>query len=95
MGCGSMGGWDPFGPERLVTRSSGTVLFELDGRPALRLYQEYLGEHAGGLPASGLPFPLALRGNGSDPGVVPTILGVGEEQGSLMRGSQAGPPAVR
>ena len=28
VGYGSMGGWDSFGPERLVTRSSGNVLFE-------------------------------------------------------------------
>jgi hypothetical protein len=38
VGVGSLGGWDPFGPERLVTRSKGNVLFELDGRPALGLY---------------------------------------------------------
>jgi hypothetical protein len=31
---GSRGGWDIFGPERRVTRSSGNVLYELDGRPA-------------------------------------------------------------
>ena len=37
IGYGSLGGWDPFGPERLVTRSEGNVLFELDGRSALAL----------------------------------------------------------
>ena len=54
VGCGSVGGWDPFGPERLITRSEGNVLYELDGRPALELYKEYLGEMASGLPATGL-----------------------------------------
>jgi hypothetical protein len=54
VGFGSLGGWDPFGPERLVTRSKGNVLFELDRRPALGLYKQYLGEHAKGLPATGL-----------------------------------------
>ncbi len=83
VGYGSLGGWDPFGPERLVTRSAGNVLFELDGRSALSLYKEFLGEHASGLPASGLLFPLALRGRAGDPGVVRTILGVDEKQGSL------------
>ncbi|MHB8417075.1 MAG: FIST signal transduction protein [Myxococcales bacterium] len=83
VGYGSLGGWDPFGPERLVTRSAGNVLFELDGRSALALYKEYLGEHASGLPASGLLFPLALRGQNGDPGVVRTILAVDEKQGSL------------
>src|SRR5439155_9271156 len=61
VGYGSLGGWDPFGPERLITRSKGNVLYELDGHSALDLYKKYLGEHAGDLPASGLLFPLSLR----------------------------------
>ena len=55
---GSLGGWDPFGPERRVTRSKGNVLYELDGKSALELYKRYLGDHASGLPATGLLFPL-------------------------------------
>ncbi|MGB3773896.1 MAG: FIST N-terminal domain-containing protein, partial [Leeuwenhoekiella sp.] len=31
----SFGGWIPFGPERLITRSEKNVLFEIDGQPAL------------------------------------------------------------
>src|SRR5207302_9630361 len=66
VGHGSKGGWDNFGPERLITRSQGNILFELDGRPALELYKEYLGELAEGLPATGLLFPLAVRSESSD-----------------------------
>ena len=61
IGHGSQGGWDSFGPQRRVTRSTGNVLFELDGRPALALYKEYLGERASGLPGTALLFPLAIR----------------------------------
>lgn len=78
VGCGSLGGWDPFGPERLVTRSAGNVLHELDGQSALHLYKQYLGEHAAGLPASGLLFPLAVRIGEAEP-VVRTILAVDEQ----------------
>src|SRR5256885_621748 len=46
VGSGSRGGWGIFGPERVVTRSSGNVLFELDGKPALELYKRYLGDLA-------------------------------------------------
>ena len=46
VGFGSLGGWDPFGPDRLITRSEGNVLFELDGKSALGLYKTYLGEYA-------------------------------------------------
>jgi hypothetical protein len=61
VGHGSMGGWGAFGPERLITRSSGRVLYEVDGQPVLALYKQYLGEHASGLPGTGLMFPLVLR----------------------------------
>ncbi|HOS96179.1 MAG TPA: FIST N-terminal domain-containing protein [Deltaproteobacteria bacterium] len=83
VGFGSQGGWDPFGPERLITRSEGNVLYELDGRSALDLYRKYLGEHAGGLPATGLLFPLSLRLRPNDTPVVRTILGVNEAEKSL------------
>lgn len=84
VGHGSKGGWDAFGVERLVTRSRGNVLFELDGRPALQLYKEYLGERAGGLPATGLLFPLTLRsGRDDDKRLVRTILAVDEASQSM------------
>ncbi|MEZ5287726.1 MAG: FIST N-terminal domain-containing protein [Vicinamibacterales bacterium] len=38
VACASLGGWDPFGPERLITRSRGHVLYELDGQSALGLH---------------------------------------------------------
>ncbi len=82
-GCASLGGWDPFGPERLITRSRGNVLYELDGQSALDLYEKYLGEHANGLPATGLLFPLSLRTGEVATGVVRTILSVNHKDRSL------------
>jgi len=84
VGYGSMGGWDPFGPERLVTRSLQNVLYELDGQRALDLYRTYLGPHAAELPASGLLFPLSIRSEQGDAGVVRTTLGIDEPAGSLV-----------
>ena len=84
VGYGSMGGWDPFGPERLITKSEGNVLYELDGRSALALYKEYLGDHAKDLPASGLLFPLSIRSSiQNETPVVRTILSVDESHQSL------------
>ncbi len=84
VGHGSKGGWDIFGPERRVTRSAGNVLFELDGKPALELYKQYLGERASGLPATALLFPLALRADDSDQKqIVRTILAVNEADQSM------------
>lgn len=83
VGYGSLGGWDAFGAERLITRSQGNVLYELDGRSALQLYKEYLGEHANGLPATALLFPLALRTGTTEYGLVRTVLGVDEKEQSM------------
>ncbi len=84
VGHGSLGGWDAFGVDRLITRARGNVLYELDGEPALALYKRYLGEHAAGLPATGLLFPLALRDPElGDLGLVRTILAVNENDQSM------------
>lgn len=83
IGYGSSGGWDPFGPERLITRAKGNVLFELDGKSALELYKTYLGEHATGLPATGLLFPLSIRTKHSEKAVVRTILSVSDKENSM------------
>lgn len=83
VGCGSLGGWDPFGPERLITRSEGNVLYQLDGKSALALYTSYLGDHAAGLPATALLFPLNVRTDTTSRPVVRTILSVDANQGSM------------
>lgn len=83
IGYSSQGGWDPFGPERVITKSKGNMLYELDGKSALELYKLYLGEQAAGLPATGLLFPLSLRTKDSQASVVRTILSVNEEDQSM------------
>ncbi|MEQ1656272.1 MAG: FIST N-terminal domain-containing protein, partial [Nitrospira sp.] len=81
---GSKGGWDLFGPERLITRSQGNVLYELNQKPALQLYKDYLGELASGLPGTALHFPLAIRQTQRDAKrLVRTILAVDESAQSL------------
>lgn len=102
VSTGTANGWEPFGPERVVTRSFENVLHELDGEPALDLYERYLGPEAALLPASALSYPLALRREEhGDGALVRAIIGVNEidrtmtfagdmPQGSivrLMRGS--------
>ena len=79
---GCVGGWDPFGPERLITKSEANVLYELDDQPALDIYKKYLGEKAKDLPGSGLLFPLSIR-NRTPYSLVRTILAVNENDKSL------------
>jgi hypothetical protein len=83
VGYGSLGGWDPFGPERIITKSKENVLYELDGKSALELYRKYLGEHANELPASGLLFPLSIRAKDGSSNLVRTILAINDEEQSM------------
>ncbi len=84
VGYASLGGWDSFGPQRLITRSEGNILYELDGKPALDLYRRYLGEHADDLPSTGLLYPLSVTLDESSQEVVRTILAIDEDQNSLV-----------
>ncbi len=81
---GSKGGWDPFGPERLITRSEGNVLKTLDNKPALELYKKYLGEYAEQLPSSALLFPLSIKRKNQDQAITRTILNINEQDGSMI-----------
>ena len=83
VGYGSVGGWDNFGAERLVTRSEGNVLYELDGESALDLYKMYLGDKAAELPGSALLFPLGLKFDEDSDTLVRTVLGVDDEADSM------------
>ena len=83
VGYSAFGGWDPFGPERRITKSSDNILYELDGQSALMLYKKYLGDQAKDLPGSGLLFPLSLRTHADDSGLVRTILSVNEADQSI------------
>lgn len=82
---GSYGGWKAFGPTRKVTRSTGNILYELDGEPALDVYKRYLGDYAKDLPGSGLLFPFEMLSDARESlGQIRTILGVDESNGSLV-----------
>lgn len=81
----SRGGWNVFGPARRVTKSEGNILYELDNKPALALYEEYLGDKAADLPSSGLLYPFAiLQEDHSELGLIRTILNIDRDKESLI-----------
>ncbi len=86
IGSGSRGGWKPFGPRRRVTKADHNILYEIDGKPALDLYKEYLGDKATELPSSGLLYPFAIMDekNGNAAGLIRTILDINEKNKSLV-----------
>ncbi|MBS1873756.1 MAG: FIST C-terminal domain-containing protein [Acidobacteria bacterium] len=95
VGSAATGLWGQFGPLRTITKSRGNVLYELDGRSALAIYKEYLGELASALPAAGLLFPLAVSVGDTGRSVLRGLLNVDESTqsmrfaGSMPEGSEA------
>jgi hypothetical protein len=88
LGYGTRGGWDSFCPVRLVTRSENNVLHELDERPAVDIYKNYLGDQTRDLPASGL-LPIGSRERPMRANFDRLVDGAAEaaEQGRLDEGS--------
>lgn len=80
----SFGGWIPFGPERIITKSEGNILYEIDGQPALNLYKNYLGEKSKELPQSSLLYPLNVTPKGKNEPIVRTILNINNEDNSMI-----------
>jgi hypothetical protein len=96
IGYGLNGGWEVFGPERLITKSSQNVLYEIDHQNALELYKKYLGKYASELPAAALLFPLAIKLNDNETTVVRTILTIDEDaQTMTFAGNMPEGAAVR
>ena len=80
---GCFAGWEEFGAERVVTKSTANVVFEIDGQPALTLYKKYLADQAADLPASGLRFPLSIQANKDEQPLIRTLLAIDEAANSL------------
>ena len=78
------GGWTPFGPERIVTKSKDNILFELDGKPALDLYKKYLGDKAKDLPGAALLYPLNVTSTEEKQSIVRSILNINEEENAVI-----------
>ncbi len=83
MRCENALGWTSFGVDHEITDAEGALLKGLDGRPALSLYREYLGDRAAELPAAAMLFPLSVTSAHSAEPVVRTILGMDEASGTI------------
>lgn len=81
---GSEGGWQEQGDSFEITKSSGNIMFELNGQNAYETYAKILGDKAKELPVSGLLFPLKIwHPNYPQHDIVRTLLAVDKENGSL------------
>lgn len=88
FGTGVQSGWSPVGIAKRVTRAWENVVYELNGQPALEVYERFLGKHATGLPAVGVEYPLGLVPGqadfeGDDFFLLRATMSVNREQGSI------------
>lgn len=72
QGFGVKHGWAPIGLPKKVTKSKGSILYELDGKPAIQIYEEYFGKEKAGairkepLARLAITYPLGMSVPGSD-----------------------------
>lgn len=87
IGIGVKHGWVPIGIPRVVTKSNGSIVHELDGKPAIQVYDEYFGEEAKDLRNEmlaklAITYPLGMKVEGSDEMLIRDPLTV-DEKGSI------------
>ena len=92
VGGGAAGPREPLGPARRVTAASGRNLYTLDGKPALDVYADYLGDLARDLEANTLRFPLQTHTVSADEDPrVRSVVAVDRRRGSLRLAGDVAP----
>lgn len=85
-------GFLPVGVQRRVTKAIGNIIEEIDGRPAIALYEEYFGEQystmlqQGKLTAFASSYPLGIYHDGAIHSVLRSPLRVDVEKGAIVCG---------
>ena len=76
-------GWEGIGKERIVTKASKNIVYEIDGQPAVDFYKNYLDITAEDMPHVGIEYPLEVRlRNGQI--VYRAVLDIDETNSSLV-----------
>lgn len=87
-GIGVKHGWIPIGIPQKVTKSKGAVLYELDGKPAIKIYEDYFGAERAGelrrepLARLAITYPLGMAVPGSDEFLIRDPISV-DERGAI------------
>lgn len=86
FGLGVKHGWKPLGKPRYVTAASGNIVYEIDGAPAAKIYEEYLAcdltELRKKLKYISVLYPLGLYLAGEEEYLLRNILSI-QDDGSL------------
>lgn len=80
----SVGGFQPLGPKRLVTKAYKNIVYQIDDKPALELYKAYLGDRVVQKMESLLAFPIQIAAPGKDYATVRTVLQIATDDDSIV-----------
>ncbi|PKL72123.1 hypothetical protein CVV26_02965 [Candidatus Kuenenbacteria bacterium HGW-Kuenenbacteria-1] len=92
-GLGVKHGWEPIGLPMKVTKSEGAVIKELDGKPALSIYQDYFGKRAEELVKEPIAkmaytYPLGMTVKGSSELLIVDVV-IANEKGEITCAAEA------
>ncbi len=76
-------GWLGIGKEKIVTRASKNIVYEIDNKPAIEFYKNYLKIDTISMPQTGIEYPLEVRMRNGQV-VFRAVLDINEEEGSLI-----------
>jgi len=86
FGLGIQHGWKPLGKPRTITRSEGNIIHKIDGEPAIKIYEEYLGRDLAELQKEirriSILYPIGMYLAGEEEYLLRNILSI-ENNGSL------------
>ncbi|OGI68676.1 hypothetical protein A3A05_03250 [Candidatus Nomurabacteria bacterium RIFCSPLOWO2_01_FULL_41_12] len=88
IGIGVKHGWVPVGEPMKVTKSAGAVIHEINGAPAVKIYEDYFGEEEAkilrteALAKLAITYPLGMKVPGSDELLIRDPITV-DEKGSI------------
>ncbi len=86
FGLGIQHGWKPLGKPRTITKSAGNIIYEIDGEPAVKIYEEYLARGLAELQKEirriSILYPIGMYLAGEQEYLLRNILSI-ENNGSL------------
>lgn len=95
VGIGARHGWYPLGKPRIVTEAEHNVIIKLDGKPAVRIYEDYFGKRVADLTDEPMArmavmYPLGMSIPGEEECIVRNALRV-EKNGALVCAGEVAP----
>jgi len=76
-------GWVGIGKEKVVTRATRNIVYEIDNAPAVEFYKNYLHVESIDMPQTGIEYPLEVKMKNGQV-VYRAVLDINEEDGSLI-----------